>query len=84
MAQSRRRNLPFLLLVVALLAAPRITWAADPESADIVDADDDYDDPEEGTRAHLLVRKSKDSSATVVGSNLTLTVELYNAGQRHV
>ena len=59
--------------------------AADPAEGDIVDADDspdDYDDPDESDRAHLLVRKSKGDGSTVVGSNLTLTVELYNAGKR--
>lgn len=46
------------------------------------DSADDYDDPDESDRAHLLVRKSKGDGNTVVGSNLTVTVELYNAGKR--
>lgn len=74
-----------LLLLALLLAAP-LAHAADPAEGDIVDADDsadDYEDPDESDRAHLLVRKAKGDGNTVVGSNLTLTVELYNAGKRY-
>lgn len=86
MVSKRYPKIRSLLLLAVLLAAPFAAMAADPAEGDIVDADDsadDYEDPEENDRAHLLVRKSKGEGNTVVGSNLTLTVELYNAGKRY-
>lgn len=71
-----RAALLFGLVLAAAAVAPAAAAAA-------ADADDDYADEE---RAHLVVRKfvsggdQPEGPTAVVGRNLTVTVELFNAG----
>jgi hypothetical protein len=46
-------------------------------------SDDDYEDTDDANKAQVLVRKVlPDPPKVVQGANVTVTVEVYNAGKR--
>lgn len=65
------------LLRAALLGLLILGLAAPLRAEDVVD-DDEYDD---APRAFLVVRKSVQDDLVVQGKNVTVTVEVFNAGQ---
>ena len=70
----RGSRISALLLLFALIAAPAFSQ----DSATAVE-EDEYAEEEKG---FLIVRKQGLQQDTVVGSNLTVLIEIYNAGQR--
>ena len=66
-----------LLLFGLILSASLVVRAADDDASEDASDEEDYADSE---RAQLVVRQSIAEEFGVVGRNLTVTVEVFNAG----
>lgn len=67
----------FMLLALVALLATQPNVRAD--EGDVATEADEYEDVE---RALLVVRKSVNTDYVVAGRNVTVTIDIFNAGQR--